>query len=195
MVGMELVGNAVCLDFVNTVNKRPDPDRDELADPDGLTTWAAAVGLEPHVPSEQDAAAGEAVELREAIYRTFAGIVADADPATVDIAVIMRWYGQAVTHALVRRHGTRCVLGWPSPSAHREILRVVAASAVRLLIDGPLDRIGECPSCGWLFVDTSRNGRRRWCSMATCGSRSKANRYFANKKRGSGSAAGDTASG
>ena len=42
-------------------------------------------------------------------------------------------------------------------------------------------RCGECPSCRWLFLDTSRNGRRRWCSMATCGSRIKARRHYAHK--------------
>ncbi|WP_344746998.1 CGNR zinc finger domain-containing protein [Streptosporangium vulgare] len=36
-----------------------------------------------------------------------------------------------------------------------------------------------CPSCYWLFLDTSKNGRRRWCSMTTCGSRDKARRYYA----------------
>jgi predicted RNA-binding Zn ribbon-like protein len=47
-----------------------------------------------------------------------------------------------------------------------------------LLTQGQLDRLGECPSCGWLFLDTSKNRRRRWCSMATCGSRDKARRYY-----------------
>jgi predicted RNA-binding Zn ribbon-like protein len=54
----------------------------------------------------------------------------------------------------------------------------VAVSAFDLLTRGPLDRVGECPGCGWLFLDTSRNARRTWCSMETCGSRFKARRYY-----------------
>ena len=68
----------------------------------------------------------------------------------------------------------------PDPSASPVATGAVAASAVRLLLDGPLDRIGECASCCWLFLDTSRGGRRRWCSMAVCGARVKARRYYAN---------------
>ncbi|MGH8826162.1 MAG: CGNR zinc finger domain-containing protein [Jiangellaceae bacterium] len=53
---------------------------------------------------------------------------------------------------------------------------------MQLLTTGPLDRIGRCPGCGCLFLDTSRNGRRRWCSMSTCGSRTKSARYYATHK-------------
>ncbi|MFF5109664.1 CGNR zinc finger domain-containing protein [Streptosporangium sp. NPDC000509] len=66
---------------------------------------------------------------------------------------------------------------WGSPRTARILLREVAVSAVELLTHGPLDRLGECPSCCWLFLDVSKNRRRRWCSMATCGSRDKSRRY------------------
>ncbi|MFD0480100.1 CGNR zinc finger domain-containing protein [Nonomuraea thailandensis] len=46
---------------------------------------------------------------------------------------------------------------------------------------------GECPSCGWLFLDTTRNGSRRWCSMAMCGSQVKSRRYYAAKTAHRGS--------
>ncbi|TIU06903.1 MAG: CGNR zinc finger domain-containing protein, partial [Mesorhizobium sp.] len=35
----------------------------------------------------------------------------------------------------------------------------------------------SCPRCGWLFLDTSRGGKRRWCSMRTCGNREKVSRH------------------
>jgi predicted RNA-binding Zn ribbon-like protein len=39
--------------------------------------------------------------------------------------------------------------------------------------------VKECDGhdCGWLFLDTSKAGRRRWCSMDVCGNRAKAQRY------------------
>jgi predicted RNA-binding Zn ribbon-like protein len=58
----------------------------------------------------------------------------------------------------------------------------VSHSAGELLLSGPLERLGECPGCGWLFLDTSRNGARRWCSMATCGSRDKMARYHRHQR-------------
>jgi predicted RNA-binding Zn ribbon-like protein len=67
-------------------------------------------------------------------------------------------------------------LTWPTDRADAP-LWPVARSAGDLLLSGDFARIGECPSCGWLFLDISRNGTRRWCSMATCGSRDKMARY------------------
>ncbi|MCB9297188.1 MAG: CGNR zinc finger domain-containing protein [Lewinellaceae bacterium] len=43
-------------------------------------------------------------------------------------------------------------------------------------------RIRACPSCGWLFLDTSKNGRRRWCNMQACGSQAKARRWYHKNK-------------
>ncbi|TAL94280.1 MAG: hypothetical protein EPN73_18145 [Paraburkholderia sp.] len=36
----------------------------------------------------------------------------------------------------------------------------------------------ECAACSWLFLDLSRSRSRRWCSMATCGNRAKAQRHY-----------------
>ncbi|MCD0505490.1 CGNR zinc finger domain-containing protein [Bordetella petrii] len=54
----------------------------------------------------------------------------------------------------------------------------LALSAQDLVAHAPLHRLRECEACSWLFLDTSRGGRRRWCSMATCGNRAKAPRHY-----------------
>ena len=48
------------------------------------------------------------------------------------------------------------------------------------LIGGKLDKVRRCanPECGWLFLDDSRAGKRRWCSMSACGNRAKARRHY-----------------
>jgi predicted RNA-binding Zn ribbon-like protein len=51
-----------------------------------------------------------------------------------------------------------------------------------LLTTASYVKIKECPSCGWLFLDKSKNGKRRWCNMLTCGSNDKATRYYHRKK-------------
>jgi predicted RNA-binding Zn ribbon-like protein len=55
----------------------------------------------------------------------------------------------------------------------------VARSAAELLTSGDLARVGQCPGeeCGWLFLDTSRAGRRQWCDMADCGNLAKVRRF------------------
>jgi predicted RNA-binding Zn ribbon-like protein len=63
---------------------------------------------------------------------------------------------------------------------------------VRELTDGHPERIRICDNdrCRWVFYDTSRTGRRRWCDMTTCGNRAKAARHRARAK---GGADGDSA--
>ena len=62
---------------------------------------------------------------------------------------------------------------------------LVAASALTILGDRrELSRVKMCPgeNCGWLFIDETRNARRRWCSMETCGNRAKASRHYHRRK-------------
>jgi predicted RNA-binding Zn ribbon-like protein len=180
VAGSELVGNALCLDFANTVNKRPDPDRDRLGGTGDLMRWALSAGLRTSARAARPdtASTEEARDLREAIYRVFSGVAAGRAPAAADTATIMATYADGVAAARLHREDARFTLAWPSPWTVRRVIWAVAASAAQLLLQGPLDRIGECPSCGWLFLDTSRNGQRRWCSMAVCGGRAKARRHY-----------------
>src|SRR6266851_4063029 len=71
------------------------------------------------------------------------------------------------------------------PEAAAEALR----AAVELLAGdhaAPVKLCGmwEASGCSWLFVDESRNGSRRWCSMKDCGNRAKARRHYQRVKKG-----------
>ena len=182
----EFVGNALCLDFANTVNKRPNPDRDALASVEALSHWAEAAA--PRLADEplrdtpapgSSAELAQARRLREAIYRVFSAVASGGEPRPADFAAIVTTYASALAAAQPRHDGSHFSLSWPPPYTLRQITWMIAASAAQLLLNGPLDRVGECPSCHWLFLDTSRGGKRRWCSMAVCGARVKAQRYYA----------------
>ena len=58
------------------------------------------------------------------------------------------------------------------------IMWPVVRSAAELLVSDEAGRIRECsgPECGWMYVDRSRNGLRRWCEMESCGTREKSRR-------------------
>ena len=60
-------------------------------------------------------------------------------------------------------------------------LRIVE-SAVALLTSPDLERVKACPGCGWFFLDETKNGSRRWCSMRMCGSLAKSRRYYLRKR-------------
>ncbi|MGQ0539679.1 MAG: CGNR zinc finger domain-containing protein, partial [Gemmatimonadaceae bacterium] len=59
----------------------------------------------------------------------------------------------------------------------------LADAALALLTSDRLSRVKSCPSCGWFFLDTSRNRSRRWCSMTMCGNSAKSRRYYWRKRR------------
>src|SRR5438270_5320885 len=77
--------------------------------------------------------------------------------------------------------------GWAAPDASEAAaealaspLRPILRSAAELLTSGERGDVRECAAgdCTWLFLDRSRNRTRRWCSMATCGNRAKAQRHY-----------------
>ncbi len=74
-----------------------------------------------------------------------------------------------------RRH-----LGDPLEDA----LAGLAGPLVGAIAAGETDRLRICANngCRWVFEDTSRTGRRRWCSMASCGNRAKAARHRARRR-------------
>ncbi|TDE13076.1 CGNR zinc finger domain-containing protein [Jiangella asiatica] len=178
MTEIELVGNALCLDFANTVNTRPATRRDWLATPEQALAWARAAGHPIDDRAGLDRALPRGRELRETVFRVFSPLAGGDQPTRGDLDAVVTSHAEGVRHGRLDDDGDRFRLTWGAPRTAQVLLWEVAASAVDLLTRGPLDRLGECPSCGWLFLDTSRNHRRRWCSMATCGSRDKARRYY-----------------
>jgi predicted RNA-binding Zn ribbon-like protein len=191
----DLGSGALCLDFANTVNwHASDSPVDDLADYTGLLAFSEQAGLLPagrraeldqlarHYPAEAAATYERAVELREAIYRIFAGLSAGRDAAAADLAILNDFLARALPHQQIVAEGDGFAWGWrPGLPALDEMLRPVARSAADWLVSADLDRVRECADdrgCGYLFVDTSRNRSRRWCSMESCGNRAKARRHY-----------------
>jgi predicted RNA-binding Zn ribbon-like protein len=179
----------LCLHFANTVDwtdeGEPIPDTDALTEADSLERWGRRLGL-PAAAAPPGSAAPPALaagrDFRAAVYALLS-TVADGDPAPpAALAVLHDIYAEAVVKGrLVPRDGA-FVLEWAAGS--RSVLYAVAADAAALLADPALlARLHRCPgrNCGWLFLDTS--GRRRWCSMDTCGSRAKMRRMYARRRQ------------
>jgi predicted RNA-binding Zn ribbon-like protein len=168
------LGGEFCLDFVNTVDPRPG-GHDYLADPEALVAWADYVGLTPKpVPAEE---AGRARKLREALYRIFSTVARGDTAPPEDLEIVTGAYAAALAGARLAPYPESA---WVAAS--NDLLLPVLDSAISLLRSPRLVRVKECPGadpCGWLFLDTTKNGRRRWCSMDGCGSRAKMRRYRA----------------
>lgn len=204
---IELVGGALCLDFANTVEGREGDERkDAVPVPADLILWAERAGVLPEDetqalvqrlasdPAALERSFREVAELREAIYRVFTAIVRGSAPVANDLEVVQRTHAEGMRHARLLPSSTdlRGSYTWQwtlGQDPTLDLLRWrVAQSAVDLLRSGRLDRLRQCPGggegpCNWLFVDTTRGGNRRWCSMSDCGSRSKWRRQNAKRRK------------
>jgi predicted RNA-binding Zn ribbon-like protein len=81
--------------------------------------------------------------------------------------------------------GSGFALQWAQPPSLAQPIWGAVRAAGSLLVDGPIHRVRECcgDTCGWLFLDVSKNGSRLWCDMAVCGNRHKVARYRRRKAR------------
>ena len=194
-----LLGGQLCLNFANTVegpiSQHPEEFLRSYAD---LARWGWHVGMLAEGEAGHLAAEAErrpvdaaevferALELRGAIYRVFRAVARGEAPPQAELDLVREEYLAALGHArLVAAEGG---YGWAwddDRGALDRVLWPVARSAVELLTSAELGRVKECPGagdCGWLFLDTSKNGTRRWCSMEGCGSRIKMRRQYARRR-------------
>ncbi|TYB49723.1 CGNR zinc finger domain-containing protein [Actinomadura chibensis] len=166
MARRPLTGEPLPLDLVNT--RWPDGDAmlDEFDDPAELEAWLRAHGLPSDDPDRYLAPLRTA---RTAIRRSLNENVDDEVNA-------------------VLKHGTlRLSLRDGAPAEHLDVddeswrpAWLATRAYLDLLATAPPDRLRPCaaPDCILWFLDTSRNGRRRWCSMTACGNRAKAKAHY-----------------
>jgi predicted RNA-binding Zn ribbon-like protein len=171
-----------CLDLTATAGERRGRRAERMRTPQDLARWLVAAGLadQPPAASRQDLA--HARTLREAIYQTIRRRMAGQPPGPGDLAIINDWAGRPPPRTWLEADGGQLRARRDATTA-AALVATVARDAVDLL-GGPLaHRIRECSAedCTLLFLDTSRAGRRRWCSMASCGARAKMAAYRARR--------------
>lgn len=195
---IERVGGRLCLDFINTVHRRPAGPGDEyLLSLDDFFTWGVCVGLLPrdtaralgrHAAPRANRLLAELVELREVLYRVFRAPIEGREPAAGDLAAFEE--SARVARARQRLRFADGRAQWYSSRPQRPdaaLADPIVIDADELLTGRQLDRVKQCDpeqGCGWLFLDTTRNRSRRWCSMETCGSAAKARAWY-HRHRGS----------
>ena len=190
------LAEAAALDFLNTFAIPVDVEVEWLGSGEDLLAWLEAAKLLDQAaldevralatPEQLDAVAAQARALREwlrgfvqrhrgkplarsaegeleplngllARDRTFTQIVARAKADMRD--------GDAALKLVTRRR-------WQSAD---DLLLPIAQAIAELVSTADFAEVKHCegPSCVLHFLDTTRGGRRRWCSMAVCGNRAK----------------------
>lgn len=193
------IGGVLCLDFVNTVDWHgSDHEGERLREYTDLVRWAEYGGLlteveaahlrtlAGQVPAQATRMLDEARALRESLFHILGNVTRQEAPAPDDLAGLNRWVETAGTQArLVPTVPGGLAWAWAEMEARLDApLWPVVRSAADVLTGPHLARVHCCaePDCGWVFLDTSKNGSRRWCSMAGCGSRAKARQYYRRKQ-------------
>jgi predicted RNA-binding Zn ribbon-like protein len=122
--------------------------------------------------------------LRTSLERVFRAEVAGRRPVAADLAAVSRAASAAASAARLQHRQGRLVRRIDLAQTGAATLRWrLADAAVELLTSPHMERVKACSSCGWFFRDESKNGSRRWCSMATCGSIEKSRAYYARTRR------------
>ncbi|MFI7061239.1 CGNR zinc finger domain-containing protein [Kribbella sp. NPDC050124] len=197
---LRIVGGHPALELVNTVTPRVpggvEDERDYLPGPDELLAWSRRTGLLAEAEADAVGAAwGSApgvaeqvlhatVEIREAVYTVLSRRDQAAEFAAALELLTLRWSAAAARSVLVPGGAVADLMVGTSPASM--IPDRLVSAAVELVRTVDLRQLRACPvdegGCGWLFLDRSRNGSRRWCSMEDCGTRAKI-RKLSEKRR------------
>jgi predicted RNA-binding Zn ribbon-like protein len=169
--GFKFRGGHVALDFAATLAARLNPSpRELLVQPSDLGRWLIAAQLTDALPQVSPSDLGAARTLRESIYYLALARIrrrALPDDARRKLNVVAAGESaapQLKSDGLIHLPGNAAAL-----------LASVAREAILLLGSERGIRLRQCEGegCALLFLDTSRSGERRWCSMAGCGNKSK----------------------
>jgi predicted RNA-binding Zn ribbon-like protein len=187
------IAERLWLDFVNTDDLRRGVRFDALREFETFVQWLEAAnvvdteraaGLRRRAHQQPSGAAAALVDARRvrASLRALAERGNTTEKARIDtITEINRILGRSAgTRRLEPKgDGTFARSFVPVGDAFAGLMIPVVESAADALVIGELARIRRCADgrCPRVFYDGTKNGRRRWCDMATCGNRAKAARH------------------
>lgn len=171
-----LLGEPPALDLLNTHWIEDGTLHDQLATPVGVDTWLASAGYPARAPAPPEV--GVALRTARDVLRTV--LEGPGDPGA----------RAALNRLLARGRRVRRLADDGRP---RRLVEVddpawteawIAADNYLDLLERAPDRIRRCdhPRCVLWFFDTTRGGSRRWCSMAMCGNRAKADRHYRSRR-------------
>jgi predicted RNA-binding Zn ribbon-like protein len=189
----DIIGGDPSLDFVNTVSGRDESPRDWLDSYGRLIEWAALARLLPRdvlqrlakeakrEPAAAIRALARAKTLREQLFALLTNIISGRAPSNDALRLLREDWLAGVNSLELRFEGGRVAKHFGAEVDLDSIARMVAYRVVEDVLTSPMERLRMCqgPNCSWLFLDSSKGGRRRWCDMAVCGNAAKSRRFYA----------------
>ncbi len=191
----DLDAGRVCLDFANTLSSSGNaldsyPRLVAFAEQSNLLTHTDAEWLRS-AAQHQTNGASEVLErvqrVRAAIYAIFSAVARGQTASDQDLDTLNAELAAVMNHARLTETGSRGHYGWgwQGRALDMPLWGVVRSAADLLTSETDRQLVRECGAsdCRWLFMDTSKNRSRQWCSMRSCGNREKARRHYARSRR------------
>lgn len=198
----DLHAGRLVLNFINTVEERPGYDTSapaapiELLDsPERLLAWCEAseaaskenlAGMRVkwrRSPKVATRSLTRFIALREGLFTFFLGRVQRGTFRECDVDFLNSELVKLAPRIIVKDTKGRLAWRWKdNGDAEEALIATLVSDAAELAVSDNLERVRVCAAtdCGWLFLDTSKNGKRRWCDMADCGNREKQRRFQMN---------------
>ncbi|MDB5983337.1 MAG: hypothetical protein JWQ69_4352 [Pseudomonas sp.] len=199
---IRLVGGMAVLDFLNTCNgRRPETLLSEVVDNllnlEDVVYWfhhaglinadelAHYLSLVPSSPFQQSPALKQMIAFRESLYLLFLPIAEGRRITEDSLGFLNQTLIDTAAYRYLIPTGFTALWRWRHATTLDEmtasLMGRLAVQATALITSPDLARLKVCSTlaCDWLFLDTSKNGRRRWCQMNICGSREKAKKASA----------------
>ncbi len=185
---ISLDGGWLCLDFANTVSGRlPEKGEEYLRSWSDFAAWVKRLGVLPEAEFRiwEKMPSGDMEEvraLREAIFALFDYQAKNGAIHPGHLETLNDFLHEVYIYTRICQTANGLRRGMIDEPHVEKPLWIIALSAETLLLGDRLSRVKACDNCGWLFLDTSKNGARRWCNMLTCGSQMKAKAWYHRKK-------------
>ena len=175
------IGNNLAIDFTNTVIVKNGEVVDLLANGVDLAQWTHDAGLSVDTKRFSPTDFSTVLKLRAAIQKIIDAMMNDSPSPRSALATINQHLAQFSSQQVLRYKDNEYILQPAQTKLTADgLLSRLAQEAADLLSSPQARQIKRCSNkdCILTFVDTSRSHKRRWCSMDTCGNRSKVATHY-----------------
>ena len=188
----------LALNFTNTVYERPGYDTptpatpiELLKAPGDLLEWCSSVELLPNNEVAEisrewkgnleiaQRTLKKIIALREEIFSTIYSLISERTIRAADLEILNSRIKQLPARRLIKE-GRTFQLTWEADlDPFERMSSAIVQDVIELITSEDLSRLRVCGAsdCGWIFLDKSTNGKRRWCNMADCGNREKQRKF------------------
>jgi predicted RNA-binding Zn ribbon-like protein len=193
---INLDGGILCLDFVNSINSRTAASQvDYFQTLHDFIDWAERLEIvddkmagELHAKADKDSESStvflqEVIDFRELLYVIFRCIILKEKVPSIDLNRFNKVLSGYFRFLQIEENADGFKESWNiETDSFQRLLAPIVKDSYETILARNHDRIKECPNCGWLFYDTTKNGKRRWCSMKSCGSNIKSLEWYHRNK-------------